>query len=135
MFLFFLFLFGPKPSLFSFCFLSLSVFQTKRPFGPKRPKPEIPIIIFCLSTKISKKWPQKRSFFTFCKTQVHKKPVLLQPSFRPTICVFFQLVFFETKFIDVEQKHNLKSRNKYKKKENKTENQKREKINEEKLCN
>ena len=38
-----------------------------------------------------------------------KKTVLLQPPFWPKVGVFFQLWFFETKNIDVEQKHNLKS--------------------------
>ena len=63
----------------------------------------------------------------------------MQPPFCPKIGVF-QLVFFETKNNDVEQKHNLKSaKNKDKKKgfqrEKKTGNQKREKIDEGKLCN
>ena len=45
---------------------------------------------------------------TYKKTQIHKKNVVLQPPSWPNIGVF-QLVFFETKNIDVEQKHNLKS--------------------------
>ena len=54
----------------------------------------------------------------------------MQPPFSPKIVVF-QLGFFETKNIDVEQKHNLKSGNSKDKKKGfetkKTENKKREK--------
>ena len=74
---------------------------------------------------------QKTKLFTVCKTQVHKKKkTLLQPPSRPKICVF-QLVFFETKPLILNKKHNLKSEKKDNKKgfqrENKTGNPKKRK--------
>ena len=51
---------------------------------------------------------QNDNFSYFAKHRFIKQTVLLQPPFWPKIGVF-QLGFFETKNIDVEQKHNLKS--------------------------
>ena len=63
---------------------------------------------FQTSTKICPKKEQKNDNFShFVKHRLPKK-VVLQLPFWPTIGVF-QLVFFETKNIRVEQKHNWKS--------------------------
>ena len=50
------------------------------------------------------------NFSHFAKHKLIKTTVLLQPPFSPKIVVF-QLGFFETKNIDIEEKHNLKSEN------------------------
>ena len=75
--------------------------------------------VFWTSTKnCPKKWQNKRGWlFTFCKTQAHKKKKTFccNPPLDQTF-VCFQLVLFETKHIDVEQKkHNLKKKAKIRK--------------------
>ena len=52
--------------------------------------------VFEHQPKFGKKGAKNDNFFTFCKTQVDKKPVLLQPPFWPTIVVF-QLGFLNQK--------------------------------------
>ena len=61
-------------------------------------------IVFLKQPKFAKKWPQKNDNFShFAKNRFIKKNVLLQPPSWPKIGVF-ELVLFETKYIDVEQK-------------------------------
>ena len=76
---------------------------------------------------MGKKKKKTITFHILQNTGSYKRNVLLQPPFDPIIGVF-QLVFFETNNIDIEQEHNLKSgRSKDKKKgfqrEKKTGNQ------------
>ena len=91
--------------------------------------------IFWTSTKnCPQNGPQKTINFHILQNTGSLRNVLLQPPSWPKIVVF-QLVFFETQNIDVEQKHNLKSgKSKVKKKgfqrENKTGNKKWERIDE-----
>ena len=76
---------------------------------------------------------------TFCKTQVHKKNRFVATPLLTKKCCF-STWFFETKTIDIEQKHNLKSgtskdKKKGRERKNKTGNQKGENIDEEEMCN
>ena len=72
--------------------------------------------------------PQKRSFFTFCKTQVHKKTRSVT-----TPCFFEKLVFLNLHFLkkntDVEQKQNLKSGKKAKIRKGDLKEKRREETN------
>ena len=80
--------------------------------------------------------PKMITFHILLNTGSYKSPVLLQPPLDQT-SVFFNL-FFETKIIDVEQEHNLRSIiNKDKKgceRKNKTGTPQK-KIDEKQLCN
>ena len=83
-----------------------------------------------------KKAPQNDNFFIFCKTQVEKERFVATPSLDQNLVFFIFYFCFETKNIDVEQKHNLKSgkQNKDKHKglerENKTGKPKQERTDE-----
>ena len=102
---------------------------------------EIPMFIVLLNfnQNLPKNGPQKNDNFShFAKHRfMIKKPFCCNPPFDQNWC--YSTCVFETKNNDVEQKHNLKSaKNKDKKngfqREKKTGNQKRENIDEGKLC-